>query len=372
MIRTSTAMQRLRPLLLLAMLVLPAAACREPASQVRHEIERLQREVAAKPAAEAAWRDAKPGLASGLSQAGAELRAGRLYVSLEGLGEVLIALRAVDSVQGGARSQEQGLPGFESAWRRAGAELGAAGERRRQRARERHPVAVRALAETAHGRSSILLAASRAYAGVTSPAAGYYYLGEARGAAEMASFCRSLRLAPRAAAPPLRSLAPELRRLQEQADAAFQPPRSIQLHGSFIGLSATLKLAGELDAARLHAGALYQYLDAVEQLGLLAPATPTAADAARQGALRARIAALHAELGGARSDHSIGQLFLERAAAPLAGTGAAAPGPDSWRRAGVIVEQVLPAYFAALAPVAPQPRLAAQPITVTLVRWPYT
>ena len=64
--------------------------------------------------------------------------------------------------------------------------------------------------------------------------------------AASATFYSGLELPrPAGTAPlPLRSYQPELRRLQDQALAAFKPPRSIELHGEFINLNARLKLAG--------------------------------------------------------------------------------------------------------------------------------
>ena len=65
------------------------------------------------------------------------------------------------------------------------------------------------------------------------------------------------------------SILPELLALQQKANAAFQPPRSIDLHPRFIALNSTIKLARELDASKSYAGALYQYLEAARHYGML-------------------------------------------------------------------------------------------------------
>ena len=168
---------------------------------------------------------------------------------------------------------------------------------------------------------------------------------------------------------PLRSLAPELEALQEKTNAAFQPPRSIDMHPRFIVLNSTLKFARELDSAKAYAGALYQYLDAVRNFGMLDPTVP---DAAKQAALRNSVAEEMKKAAASKRDDSITQIFLERASGWLNKTDGAAPSSDEWRAIQAIVEQVLPAYNAALKPAAPLQQRAGRTATLTLVRWPYT
>ena len=48
------------------------------------------------------------------------------------------------------------------------------------------------------------------------------------------------------------------------------------------------------------------------------------------------------------------------------------PSADDWKSAEVIMDQVLPAYFAADHPLAAPERTAGKTVEVTLVRWPYT
>jgi len=104
-------------------------------------------------------------------------------------------------------------------------------------------------------------------------------------------------------------------------------------------------LAGELDARTFYAGALYQYLDAVQQLALLSQAAP---DSTHQASVRTSLAALRKQLDASNRDESIGQLFLERAEAALSTAGGATPGEAEWKRAQVIAEKSCP-------PISPQP-----------------
>jgi len=162
---------------------------------------------------------------------------------------------------------------------------------------------------------------------------------------------------------------PEFESLQEKAIAAFRPPRSIDLHERFMVLNSALKLARELDASKSYAGALYQYLEAVLQYGML---DAVSLDASQQSALKAALAATRQKLDASPHDDSIAQLFLERAESQVAHVDGSPSSQDEWRSAKVIQEQVLPAYYAAEKPPASLERAATKTVDITLVRWPYT
>src|SRR5439155_449685 len=88
----------------------------------------------------------------------------------------------------------------------------------------------------------------------------------------------------------------DLEAFQARVIAAFQPPRSIDQHSDFIAINAQLKLARELDSGGLPAGALYTWLDAVQQFGALEAQDPGEAMRAR---LREQLAKARAELDAA-------------------------------------------------------------------------
>jgi len=228
---------------------------------------------------------------------------------------------------------------------------------------------VRAISEAAQGRTLPLLEGGRGFASATKPRDGLFYMGEAQGEADFATFVSRLSLQRKAAAIPLRSVLPELVALQEKTNAAFQPPRSIDMHPRFIALNSTIKFARELDSSRSYAGALYQYLEAVRHYGMLNPVVP---DAAKQTALRNAVAAELKKADAATRDDSIARIFLERANGWLNKADGAATDNDEWRAVRIIVEEVLPAYEAALKPAAPVQQRAGRTATLTLVRWPYT
>jgi hypothetical protein len=336
-----------RFLLLLALAVAASAGRsrargQDAATEIRAEIARLRGVVNAKPDADPEWKRIKPRLASLLAQASDSLAAGRLYLSLEELEAARTPLRSFETAKDPA-APEKDMAAFRGRL-----------EEDQRRARGHRTAGRGAPAAVAGG----------------GPGGGYYYMGEAKVAIETARFCSLLHISrPQAQAPlPLRSVAPEL-----------GPPGADggDLQASPLGRAARrvhrLELdtqgAGELDAARLYAGALYKLLDATEQLGALEPRT---LDATQRTAVKKSLATLRGRLAGSSRDESIGLLFLERAEGHLAGP---APGEDDWKDAAVVAEQVLPAYFAYLQgppPSAPPIPPAAGTLAVTLVRWPFT
>jgi hypothetical protein len=361
-----TSMSRLVASLLavLAMLALPAVG-QDAVSQIKSETEHLQQALGNKPVFDPDWNDAKPDIAGALARATDALRAGRLYFGLEEMGEARISFQALDAMKQKPEVMRQGLSGFESEWGKANLELTALAQKAKGRVWTNAPAAILALSEAAQEKTMTLLEASLAYAKVTSPEAGFFYLGEARASADFASFCYALDLPRHSAEFPAHSVSSQLRALQERTNAAFRPPRSSQQHREFTRLNATLKLAGELNTAKLYAGAFYEYLDATQQFGMLDPVAP---DVARKSTLRGELATMRARLSTSKEDESIAQLFLERAEARLTHE----PAPKDWENARTIVEQVLPAYFAAVKAVQSPDQPAGNTVTVTLVRWPYT
>ena len=202
--------------------------------------------------------------------------------------------------------------------------------------------AVRALTEVATLEARGYYDASLDYARATSNDEGFFYLGRALGQKTFIDLARKLSDRSDLPAPPLRSIANELDTLQKELLAAYRPPASIDRHGDFIGASAMIKEARELDQAGLRYGAMVRYLEAARRVGLITT-TPAAAEAP---ALPAGV------------DHSIGQIYVD----------AAKSDPST---ASVLANFVIPRYLAALEP-ASVPRASNAKHTITLVRWPYT
>ena len=305
-----------------------------------------------------------------LKAAAAAADKGDLYLALEKLGQAQDLLEGARRAADKADVEKNGLPAFQSQWAQASLRLTALDKEAHARTWERSPLAVRALAEAAQGRAIPLLEGAQGFAVATGPKDGLLYLGEADGQAEFAKFCASLKFAGvKPAAFPLRSLLPEIQALQQKTNAAFQPPQSIQLHSRFIALNSSLKLAQELDSSRFYAGAMFAYLEAVRHYGML---TAKTLEPVAQAEVKAAVAAKNKELAAASKDESLAQLFAQRADSYTAHPDSSAPTADEWRGAWVILEQVLPAYYAAQKPAVPIERASTKTVEITLVRWPYT
>jgi hypothetical protein len=341
----------------------------DAASQIKIETERLQQSLKDKSINNPDFPNINSMIGNTLTEARDALAAGRLYLGLEKLGQATNLLHGARAADEKAEAVKSGLPAFEAEWGKASLELTALDEKTRRRDWSHARAAIRAISEAAQGKAIPLMEGSRGFATATQPKDGLFYLGQAQGESEFATFVFGLAL-PRKTAPfPLRSMLPEIVRLQEKTKAAFQPPRSIDLHPRFIALNATLKLAGELDASRSYAGALYEYLEATRHYGMLDAVVP---DAAKQAQVKEAVAAAGRQLDSSRRDDSIAQIFLERAQSHIEHADGSAPTADEWRSAQVIVEQVLPAYFAVGKPAAPLQKAKGITTTITLVRWPYT
>jgi hypothetical protein len=345
----------------------PTAPGQDAASRIKSQINHLRQALESESVFGPEWKEAKPDIVESLQRADDALRAGRLYLSLEKLADAWGLLRATENATQKTEKEllREGLPGVESELQKVRLELTAFQKQAEQKKWDAFRVAVRALAENAQGRAMPLLEGGRGFAILADYASALYYAGQARAGAEFSDFCHSINLPLDTTPFPLRSISPELLQLQERVTAAYQPPRSVEHHADFIRLNATLKLANELDAAKLYAGALYQYLDATQQFARLDAGAPTGA---KQSQLRKSLREMRNQLGVSQHDESIGQLFMERAEAGLTES----PSAHNWIAAETIVEQVVPAYFAA-SKASPIPdHTAPAGVAVTLVRWPYT
>jgi hypothetical protein len=345
------------------------ASAQDPKFQIRAEIERLQKTLQEKPISSPDFPDMNTAVGDALKSASAALDSGKLYLSLERLVQAEDLLQGARVVVDKTDAVKSGLPAFEAEWEKASKDLNTLDQEARQRNWARAPVALQALSESAQGKSIPLLEGSRGFATSTKPSDGLFYMGQAQGNAAFAQFTSAVSFDRNSTSFPLRSYLPELQKLQENTNAAFKPPKSIDLHPRFIALNSTLKLAEELDAQKFYAGALYQYLEAKRHFGML-DALPL--DATQQSTLKADIAAAGKKFAASKQDDSLALLFLERAESQTAHADGSAPSADEWRSARVILDQVLPAYSAARKPASKILQASGKTVDITLVRWPYT
>jgi hypothetical protein len=200
----------------------------------------------------------------------------------------------------------------------------------------------------------------------TQPSNGLFYLGRARGQFELQKICEQLSTAGTIEQPPVRGLTGELVGLEQRTAAEFAKPNAgTEQHGQFIVLNATIKEVLEMNEAGLYHGALYQYLEATLQLGLLGDETRD------QEALSKKAATLTQRFKTDGIDHGIVLAFLEAAAANLENDDVE---DADLATAAIILQDVVPAYAAVVGtvPKRPQPEAVADQVAITLVRWPYT
>jgi hypothetical protein len=358
----------MRPQILgLSLLIAIPVAGEDATGRIHQEIQRLQQSLKDRPISNPDIPNGNIVVGDGLKAADDLLKAGSIYLSLERLVQAEDLLNGARSGTDRAEAVKSGMQAFEAEWSKSSRIVAVFNQQNGEW--KNAPAALRAVAETARARTLPLLDGGRGFATATHPKDGLIYLGEAEGQAEFAKFCGTLAMRRHGEQYPLRSMLPELIALQEKTNAAFLPPRSIELHSRFIALNSTLKLARELDARRSHAGSLYQYLEAVRHYGMLDVPAP---DSAKLSEIKEGIGRMQGRLGSSKRDDSIAQLFLQRAGSQVAHLDGSAPSADELRSARVILEQVLPAYFDTYKRMAPMLRASGKTIDITLVRWPYT
>jgi len=379
-----------------------AGTAAAPNDPLAAEIERWSSYLRTNPSTDELWIEVKQEAEPVMARAGEALRDGRRLLALQRLAAVRADLSAWHYLAGRPAAERKDDDGFEAAWTRMGktlhADLGAPSRRALDGVR---PAALRAIGEAALPQVKVFYEASLDYGRNTMPDDGVFYLGAALAQRELVAFCRTLAGPPFGGTflgdssgetpaglssrrdPSVRDLRVEIDALEDDLLALYRPPASIDRHVEFIVAGSALKEARELNAAGLRYGALLRYLDAARRVVPLRAASSGAPDTV---AIAQQLDGLETRLAAGDIDHSLGRLFLEiaqadlAAPAPASGTAPAAPATDGKAAstpppgavAAAIAGDVLPRYFAALAPARPEtPRPDAR-VTITMVRWPYT
>jgi hypothetical protein len=345
---------------------LGAGPASPPPDPVAAEIGRWSAFLRSDAASHGTWADFKKDNQPLLARAAQDLAKGRRLLALHRLAMAEVSLATGAYLSARPADQHQNMARFEAEWARMGGVLhGDLGPPSAAVLAGVQPAALRALGEAAIPQVRAYYVASLDYSRSTTPADGLFYLATAQAQRELTAVCRRLSTPSSLKPPPLRSLRAEIDGLQSDLIKAYRPPASIDRHGAFITANATLKEARELDAAGLRYGAMLRYLDAAMLVApLRQPAPPPLAPAA----LRKRLDEFAARLSAGGIDHSLGRMMLEGAQDEVA---SAAPG-TSPAASTAIATDVLPRYFAALAPAVPEASKPKPQVVVTLVRWPYT
>lgn len=341
----------------------PVAAQRaEPSDRLTPEIERWAKFFRENRSTDELWGQIKGSVGPGLERVERARLGKRDLLALLRFTSVRENLSASAYLQGLPAEARQAT-GFEAEWKRMGGVLQSALAKPSPNALDGvEPSALRALAEAALPRARVYYDASVEYGRNTMPDSGLFYVGAARAQVEFTALARSLSVRSGLSAPTVRAIDGELLALEAEMLAVYRPPLSIDKHPEFIGASAALKEAKELNAAGLRYGALLRYLQAAVRF---APLRPSAADP-DPAVVSEKLRALRPRLEAKGVDHSIGRMMLEGGEAELETP------PAGLRNAAAIADDVLPRYFAALETARPLPPAVAARARVTLVRWPYT
>ena len=223
----------------------------------------------------------------------------------------------------------------------------------------RVPSLVEAIAAVAEARGPSTYQASRPYGEDSGLFGGLYYLSDSHAVMQFAALIRSWDWPEAGTAPPFRSIANEIGAFDVEMTTAYEKMERAN-HPTYISASAALKQARTLNEQGRFGGAVFEYL---LSRYLFAALRGPAASAATP----ALIADARSALAGT-VDHSIAELFFQLAEEALAG------GSDAQRRnAAAVLEDVIPAYRAAIAPASTTTTSAVPAqVTITLVRWPFT
>src|SRR3954463_2481496 len=188
-------------------------------ARITAEIERLQKLASEQKSGEAEWKDLEPAVKRVLTRAEEGVRTGRIYAAMDDLTKARSYLEPYASTKVSAEAST--MPAFEEAWKKANVELVGLDKAAQKRIWHGKPIVQQALSESAQGQTLTMVEASRAYATVTDTHAGYYYIGEAKTDAAVASFVYSLPLPSAGERFRLRSWLPELHGLQKKVNAEF-------------------------------------------------------------------------------------------------------------------------------------------------------
>jgi hypothetical protein len=344
------------------------AHSKDAATLVRSEVDQVKKLAAAQSPEEEMWKQVAPAVDRFVTMADTALAAGNLLYAVEAIGKANEYVGAFESAKR-AQQDKADRAAFDSEWKSASLLLTSHEKNSQQRNWSATPAALRALAESSQGQGEPLLEGGRAFASLNDIVGGFFYVGQAKGQEHSAKFAASVPLNREGTALPLRSILPELHKLQQRTNVAFAPPRSIDKHPQFIRLNGTLKTAFELDSGKLYAGALYQYLQAVSYFETLdAPDL----DEAKRFQVRGAIKAARQKLAKSTRDDSLAEMFIQRTETLIAKKNGVDATAEEWKNAAAVVDHVIPAYYDYLASHPAKSDYQKPAVTVTLVRWPYT
>lgn len=275
-----------------------------------------------------------------VAEARANVKRGNLYLSLYTIKTCRIELQALAYAAAKTSMEKQGVETFEEEWRQLGSVLAEKEKTASELASKRLPAVVVGIADASQIQVRPYYQSGRLFALNSNMSEGIYYLGRAPANLDFAIFSRTLNFPKAKSELNLRSLAPELSKLETAALRTYKSADVSSQQGQYNRLNSNLKVAAELNSASMFEAALLKYLESELYFGLIITA-PENEDLLH---LRERSKEV-GKLLSSKTDHSIGLLYWQMAETAL---NPSSPGPPSQaqiKRAVVILNNVLPSYF---------------------------
>jgi hypothetical protein len=281
--------------------------------------------------------------AAAIESARQTLQSGNLYLCLYRLQPLWVEIMAQSYAASKSGIEAKGAEAFEREWQRLGLELDEKEKRLAGIRTDKSPVAVRALSEISLTQVRPYYQSGRLYALNATIGEGLYYTGLAPANLDFAILCRGLRFTGTARPAKPRSVGAELSKLEAEILDTYRRMESSDSQPQFNRLNATLKMATELEKEGRYAGAMLKYLDATLFLNLLQAAP---ADVKALPRLLEQRRQMEGRLNRAGAvDRSIGLIYLASAQAILDDAARGRFNADSFKRAAVIIDRVLPRYL---------------------------
>lgn len=329
----------MKTLFVLALIISTSVVClaQDAAKQISVAAGEIEKQLAALKVSD----DLKQQCTKDVADARANLKQGRLYLSLYTLRTCQLELASLAYAESKADLANKGAEAFDAEWRQLGTALTEKENTLAVKPSTPTPAIVTALADISRVQARPYYQSGRLFALNSNMSEGIYYTGRAPANLDFAIFCRTLRFPKPKEALQARSVEPELKKLETTALRTYKSADVSSLQGQYNRLNSNLKVAGELNTASMFEGALLKYLESKLYFGMLI----TAAEKEDVAHLQLRSKEVSNLLKSDKVDHSIGLLFSEMADAALNPTDSAQLTEAQVKRGVVILNIVLPAYF---------------------------
>ena len=285
--------------------------------------------------------DLKQQCTNDVADARSNLKQGRPYLSLYTLRTCQLELASLAYAESKADLANKGADAFETEWRQLGNALIEKEKTLAVQPPKPLPAVITAIADISRVQARPYYQSGRLFALNSNLSEGIYYTGRAPANLDFAIFCRTLRFPAPKEPLQTRSIEPELKKLETTALRTYKSADVSTLQSQYNRLNSNLKVAGELNTASMFEGALLKYLESQLYFGVLI----TKAEREDLEHLRERSSEVASVLSKQKTDESIGILFSQMAEAALNPAGSTQPSPAQIKRAVVILNIVLPAYF---------------------------